>query len=67
MRELEGAFDAGEVADLRAESPTAESLSMPRRQRSLASGPAQGESGTSSLIIASSLSRPTTSASIAPS
>jgi hypothetical protein len=39
---------------------------MPRKQRSLATGSAQSESGTSSPIIRSTASRRTTKASIAP-
>jgi Flp pilus assembly CpaE family ATPase len=41
-------------------------VSMPRRQRNRATVSAHGESGTSSPIVASSVSRRTSSASIAP-
>ena len=47
-------------------SPTAESVSIPRRQRSRATSWAHGELAISSPIAASSVSRRITSASIAP-
>ncbi len=49
-----------------AHSPTAERVSMPRRQRNRAMLCAHGELGISSSIVASSVSRRISSASIAP-
>jgi hypothetical protein len=46
--------------------PTAESVSSPRRHRNLATVSASGEPGITSPIVASSVSRRRTSASIAP-